>query len=289
MNQFDQHMLPKDHITYKSNKSELTVSSKTLNALIEQLITQVLNHKRTFHDFEILQTKNFNFSRGCGLIVLKFKHYPLVLKLFIESPDTYLDHYCKGIESIAFHSMAGGTNRHLSGLTRIPNLKFMQKRLNSLAQWKDTIVFPRKWFWLPHNPHWIVLTGYHLGNKDPIQTKIPGIYAIIADYIDMKQTIDMPIQEKKRIVMQLCNDVDTFIDPHYTNFSFISDTDKPFKIVIIDTEHFPTIVGLKKKKRFRNHNSWYQYLAGKYIRDTFFRNKKQRLTAHTVRNELRLF
>ena len=287
MRSFDSHLLPKTPIPYRNDPTK-SISGLQVNTLIENLLTEVFNRKRVYSNFKILQTKNFNFENSCGLIVLKFKNHPFVLKLFLESPKTYLNAKIKGIEPIAFFTMGGGANRHLSGLTRIPNLKYIQKKLNTIDRWKDCVEFPRKWFWLPQDPRWMKITGYNLGGKGKLETRLPGAYAIIADEMNMKHSLDMPTSEKKKIVIDLCNDVDIYMDPHYTNFTFMPHDSKPFNIVIVDTEHFPTIVGFKKKKVFRNHSSWYQYLFGKYIKDAFFRTKDERIAAQTTPRELKL-
>lgn len=286
--QLIQYSLPEDKIFHR-NDPEKWAATQELNQLIEQLVCEVFNKKRKFSHFTVLQTKNFSFKYTCGLIVLKFKDYPFVLKLFIESPDTYLNPLCKGIEPIAFFTMGGGANRHLSGLTRIPNLEYVKNKLEKSERWNGVIEFPRKWFWLPKDPRWIQLTGENLGNKKKCTTKMPGVYAIIAEYIDMQHTISLSTLEKKRIVIDLCNDVNTYLDPHYTNFTFVQDETKPFKIVIIDTEHFPSFVGLKKRKQFRNHSSWYEYLMAKGMKDMFFRNKQERKEAQITEHELSLF
>jgi hypothetical protein len=54
------------------------------------------------------------------------------------------------------------------------------------------------------------------------------------------------------------------------------------KIVIIDTEHFPTTVGIKEKVYFNNYFEWFSFLAGKCAKDWFFRSKKDRYLAQHI-------
>ena len=118
--------------------------------------------------------------------------------------------------------------------------------------------------------------------KKKITTILPGTYAVIADAINTEQNMTISQKEMNKIIMQLCNDLDVIVDPHSDNFIFKYNKEKKdFTIVIIDTEHFPTIVGLKEKKRFRNHYSWYLYLAGKCFYDGYLRTKDQRYYAQT--------
>jgi hypothetical protein len=48
------------------------------------------------------------------------------------------------------------------------------------------------------------------------------------------------------------------------------------KIIIVDTEHFPSFVGLKEEITFNNYTEWYLYLAGKCFKNEFLLTKKER-------------
>lgn len=61
------------------------------------------------------------------------------------------------------------------------------------------------------------------------------------------------------------------------------------KLVIVDTEHFPTVVGFRKRPpKCKNYTSWYLQLSSKCGKETFFRTKKERRAAQTVPNEMQL-
>src|SRR5437016_3400084 len=77
---FYKKMLPKQNI--QCGESFLKTSS--LKKSLEHLLKDIKKKKKNFSEFTILQDKNFNFTQTCGLLVLKFKKYPLVIKLFIE-------------------------------------------------------------------------------------------------------------------------------------------------------------------------------------------------------------
>lgn len=276
---FDPKYFKKYYLPQAQLRDDCSLTGKELNLLIENLIKEIKNRRKKFKDFILLQNKNFNNKKQCGLIVLKCKKYPFVVKLFLETPKTFINPYCKGIESIAFFYMSGGTNRHITGFTRIKNLHYIQSILCnnpsfSYIDWQ----FPRKWFWAPEAVPWIHINGYNLGSEKILQTTFPGTYAIIADYIDTKETV--PLEHKKRnmFIMDLCNKLHVAIDPHCTNFIInkINGQEKKISVKIIDTEFFPSLVGLKKSKNFRNYNSWYQYLTGKCIGDMYFRPKSTR-------------
>jgi hypothetical protein len=288
-----QYKLPTGPITFGNNPHK-AVLGNILAQLIEKLIQELHEHKKEFTDFVVLQNKNYNGKLNCGLIVLKFKEYPFVLKLFIELPETFANPFGKGIEQMCFFYMAGGANRHITGLTRIKNAIIVNNKIATLPQWAGCVETPRKWLWMPNQLKWLEIIGHNIGGKKEIRTILPSIYAIVADAIDMQHQYKMPTKQKKHIVMQLCNDLDVFIDPHYNNFTFLPNTNplstntRPYKIIIVDTEHFPTIVGLKKKKSFRNHHSWYLYLGSKCFKDTFLRTKRERRYAQIAEHELAL-
>lgn len=245
------------------------------------------NNKILSH-FIVLQDKNFSYKKSCGLIVLKFKDHPFVLKLFMEKPETITCPYATGLEPLFFFYMGGGANRHLSGLTRIKTLKIVKEQVARLPRWATHVEFPRKWFLIPKDSENIIIKGINICSE-PLETTLPSIYAIVADAIETDKEIPIDLKKKKRMVMQLCNDLHVYIDPHFNNYFFLQDKKlNKFKIVIVDTEHFPTMVGLKYKKHFRNHHSWYMYLVSKCTYDMFFQTKQMLKKTRTQISELAL-
>lgn len=282
------HLLLSNKII-KSKTDSAPICSATLNTLLEELVHEVFRKKRSFKHFSILQDKNFNRRKKCGLLVLKFNDYPLVVKLFIETPKTFINPYGKGFEPIFIHYMSGGTNRHVGGLPRIMNRKHILAWAEKNARWKNHIAIPRKWFWIPKNPMWIELKGNNIGNKHEVTTFLPGTYALVADYINTQEPETDFIDERSQIIMDLCNALDMFVDPHTNNFIIKKHpiTGKPF-VTIIDTEHFPTMIGLKEKTFFADHVSWITYMASKCLEDIYFRPKSLRLKAQKNLHKLSL-
>ncbi len=287
-------LLP-DQISYVNDQNK-TVSNQNITRLIDQAIKEIkkkkrrIKHAKQTKEFDILQDKNFSYRRGCGLLVMKFKNYPFVVKLFIERPETFLKYQIKGMEPVFFHFMTGGVNRHISGLTRIKNLRLMQSEIAKLEQWKNIIDFPRKWYWLPKDSKDIELIGKDIVPQRTIATSIPGTYAIIADAIDTNHQVDMSIAKMKKIIIQFSNDTYTYLDPHFDNFIFYKDktSQNPYKIVIVDTEHFPTLVGIEAAVRFKNHHGWYMNLAKKCTHDMYFKTKLDLRNDRTMKSPLAL-
>lgn len=248
-----------------------------LSSMLETLVAEIKSGKRIYTHFILLKDKNFNHKKKCGLVILKFKEYPFVVKLFMENPKTLLNPFCKGFENRIFHFIGHGVNRHLAGPTRIYNLE----RLRKMLQKKNYhVVLPRKWFWLPQDPEWIEITGYNIIPNKPISITIPGIYVIIADELKINPQYQMMQQsESNDIIMAFCNDVNVIVDPHSDNFIMQRDTNGTAVISIVDTEHFPTLVGISEETTFSGHVQWYVSLAWKAINDLFLTSKKDHLAA----------
>jgi hypothetical protein len=288
---FYKDLLPQGIIYDRKTFATPVVSGKQLDSLINELLDELKHHQKKLSHFTILQKKNFNFSRLCGLLVLKFNDYPFVLKLFIEHPDTFFDYYAKGSDPVFFFYMAGGANRHVGGLTRIENRRKTLEKIAAMPEWKGRIEAPRKWFWEPKDNKWMVIHGRNM-SKDmhTLTTHIPGTYAIVADEIDTAHEFSMPRAEKTKTIMKLSNDLDLFIDAHENNFIFTQElVDNKPKIIIIDTEHFPSIVGIKHKHNFNSYAEWYAFLAQKCFHDCYLRTKDKRQNSPLEHHELMLW
>jgi hypothetical protein len=277
---FYNHLFPKDHII-DAHDPAISIDCAIVNKLVEKLLKEIKKHKKEYTDFIILKDKNFNHRERCGLLIVKFKNYPLVLKLFMETPKTFINPYCKGFDNQFFFYMSGGMNRHIAGLTRVRNLELVKQQIDDHPRWKNKIITPRKWYWIPKKPRWMEIRGHNIGNEEEISTLMPGIYAIIADELDTKE--DAPLlsfQKRNELVMQLCMDLQLFVDPHADNFvvKHHKETDE-YHVSIVDTEHFPSLVGLKEQPFFSNHIDYFVYLGAKYFQDAFLQTKFDRKEA----------
>ncbi len=282
---FNEHLLPHTPISYRY-EPEKTVSGAHLNDLIEQLVTEIKACKTKFTHFVMIQDKDFSHCKAAGLIVFRFKDYPFILKLFIETPESFVNPWCKGTQPVWFFYMGGGVNRHITGLTRIKNMEFIRSKLQQSPAWNYFIDTPRKWFWAPQQQEWVTLIGKNLGGKKEITTNIPSVYAIVADLIIAAPESNDCWHHRRKIALELCNSLDLFIDPHIDNFLVEEGTNK---FVIIDTEHFPTLVGFKEKHTFESYLGWYMGLSKKALCDIYFRPKCKRKASQLKQSELRLF
>lgn len=281
---FYNNLLPFEPISFRTNHHK-KVSPSLLNKQIELLMQEIESKQKKYTHFDILQHKDFNRRRKCGLLIVKFKQFPFVLKLFLETPESFVNPWCKGREPIFFFYMGGGVNRHVAGLTRIKNLNIIKNKIASLDRWKNNISMPRKWYWLPKNPSWITIEGKNIGDKKEMQTKIPATFGIIADYIENNGSLSLTNPRHRKIALTLCNDLGMLIDPHIQNFFIEKHSNK---LVIVDTEHFPTVVGFKNEKRFSNYLEWYLRLAGICAKNLYFRTKDERKKAQFIRSSYEL-
>lgn len=269
------HALPLDIITYRDSPNN-SVSGELLSALAQDLVhnLQKLGRKILTHtkDFKFLKDRDFDYRTNSGLIICKYKKYPFVLKLFIEQPETFVQPFNKGFEPACIFLMGGGNMRHLSGLSRIKNLENINKKLAQSAYWASHVDTPRKWFWIPENQRWLSITCYNMGSSRPFTLTIPSIYGIICDYVDGERMRLYDPAERQRC-MELSIYLNYAVDPHIKNFLRERTSNK---LLLIDTEHFPGMLGIKKNLNVRTYGRWYSRLATKCLCDTLGRTKSMR-------------
>lgn len=289
-NLFDNHFFYTHLLTDNTNveyryEPHHVVAGKELNDQIEQLLKEIKQKKKNYTHFTILQDTDFNRRKGCGLVVLKFNDYPFVLKLFIETPKSFTNPMCKGFEPVFLFYLGGGVNRHLSGFTRIKNAEFIKQRIALHDYWNEHADVPRKWYWLPKKARWFDIVGHHISGKDYIHTQLPSIYGIVADAIEYERRLSISSAHDRAQALELCNYLDLYADPNISNFMVEKKTGK---LIIVDTEHFPTIGGFKKKELINTYFEYFTSLISKCGKAMFFSTKKERKEAYKNKSELML-
>lgn len=279
------HVLPEGPINFRYNP-EKTVGGRTLGALLETFIEDLKKTKQVKKEYErikILKKSNFNPKLMIGSLIIKFKEYPFVAKLFFETPRTFVRPGLRDLEQRCLFYMGGGVSRYLSGFTRLKNREFIHDRVQEDPRWKDIIDMPRKWFWLPRNAAWFDVKGYRVGGVPERRTTLPGVYAIIADALEAERVLSSTNEHDKAVIFEFTQWLDQILDPNIANYMVEKHTGK---IVFIDTEHFPTNLGLRERIAYRKNaknlmgglpQSMYVQLAGKYLSDAFLRSKQERL------------
>lgn len=270
---FYSHQLPTGPIFYRYHSSN-SVDPAILRQLIQELLGEIASGKRGYTHFTVLKNRDFRKKMQTGALILKFKEYPFVLKLFIESPESFVQPFSKGFEPAVFFLMGGGINRHLNGFTRLKNLEFLREQVACHPDWAQRVDFPRKWFWMPDDPSWLELVGYNIGGPYKTQRiQIPAIYGVICDEIQIERSFSLGNPEDRETILELSNYLGQHIDPHITNYVYEKGTGK---IVPIDSEHFLTMVGMEKSNQSASYPEWYCTLSLKMLRDTFGRTKGER-------------
>lgn len=269
---FTANLLPDTAIPYRYDHKK-TVAGKELKTLIDRLVQEVRSQQKVFTDFDVLCKKDFNRRACSGLMILKCKQHPFVLKLFMENPKSFVKYASKGIVPTFFFFMSGGINRHMVGFTRVKNMQDMQAFLEKSPEWADKITFPRKWFILPQQSDWIEIVGHNIGSSPLQSIRVPGTYCIMADLIEAERHPSLFNKEDKTTCMSICNHIGCAIDPHLTNFMYEKGTGK---IAIIDTEHFLSLVGLKDPMKFTGYFAWVWHLGSYCAERMFFRDKQAR-------------
>jgi len=269
---FKKHMLPSGNIKFR--KSEKAVSSTTLKDLNEQIFQEIENGAKTFTHFSVLKDRDFNYATHSGLLILKYNDYPFVLKLSIEYPETFTNPLSRGIQASCIFILSGNT-RHLSGFTRIQNMENAKKALSKDPEYRYYLDFPRKWYWLPKDQNFLHIQWHDDYNKHIETINIPSVYGVVCDFIETDKKVQ---HQEMHTLRQISIDVASYlrytIDPHADNLVPEANSNK---IVIIDTEHFPTVVGLDKEMNANGYIKWYLELAGKCFSTIIFRPKQKRI------------
>ena len=276
---FLEHQFPDNSITLRNDPS-CTVSGTHIKELLEKLLRELrecVTKRTNFEDFTVLKCRDFNFKLCCGLIVLKFKNYPFVIKLFIEIPSSFVRPFSKGFEPIFFFVMGGGINRYMSGFTRVKNLEAIRLHIKNDPYWSEHIDLPRKWFWEPKDNKWFLLEGNNIGCVSHQSILLPSVYGIMCDEIKSDGSLRLINKANRRLGIRLSQFLGNRVDPHIDNFMIECETRK---IVLVDTEHFPTMVGLKEPLYFDGYFEWYRKLIHKFLKDCYCRTKRERKAIH---------
>ena len=76
---FKKHLLPYGNLKFR--RGEGSVHTVVLKGQNERVLKEILQGEKEFTDFTVLKDRDFNYKSLSGLIVLKNKKYPFVLKL----------------------------------------------------------------------------------------------------------------------------------------------------------------------------------------------------------------
>ncbi len=273
---FYSHMLPTEPISFRYYP-EKKIDPAVLQKALDNFFYEIRSQEKKFSEFVVLKRDGFNIKKQAGLIVVRGKEYPLnqfVVKLFMETPRSFIRAYNKGFIAACHFIIGHGATRYMLGFTRLKNLDVVKKMIEDDPDWSKKVDLPRKWFWLPDDYPWIEFTGNYISGYDQIQIQAPGAYAIVADAIDVEYEFSIKKRDDRTLSVALCNFLDCQIDPHSNNFVLEKGTGK---IVIIDTEHLPTMVALKEPVHIESYRQWYTHLLSQGVKEYLGRTKSERV------------
>ncbi|MBP9765477.1 hypothetical protein KBD08_04035 [Candidatus Babeliales bacterium] len=264
---FQENYLPSGVITFRNQQG--IVSSNILSDLANEVIEEIKVGQRHFTHFKKLKDKDFNYKTLSGLIILKYKNYPFVIKISIEHPYTLTQPFSRSYEATGIF-VIGGNLRHLSNFTRITNLNKIRKILSYHPFYRQNLDFPRKWYWKPDKCYDLRIDWCCNGICDTIS--IPSIYATISDFIETEA--QQPQNELNKLSMKVAIDVGFLIDPHAGNIVIEKNTRK---YILLDTEDFRLMTGLNKSMKARKYIGWYIELISNALKTSLLRTKQERI------------
>ncbi|MBP7854502.1 hypothetical protein KAZ82_01035 [Candidatus Babeliales bacterium] len=264
---FDKHQIPDSIIEFRNKTG--TVLGSMLQHLMEELLIEIKQGYTKYTHFSVLKDTDFNYKALSGLLVLKFNNYPFVVKISIEHPHTIVQPTSKSIQAYGIF-VVGGNLRHLTNFTRIPNLERIKAILSYHPFYLRYLDFPRKWYWQPKQSHDLVITWRCNNQYDNVV--IPGVYAVVSDFIDAEP--NQPQSDLNKLSMKVAADTGFLIDPHSGNIVIEKGTRN---YVLLDTENFRMMVGLSKSMKAKKYTGWLYELVFKSLKTMFFRTKQERL------------
>lgn len=269
---FNENYLPIYNLEFRDKSG--SVKTTTLSNLANKLVEEIKIGKRDFSSFTILKDRDFNYKSLSGIIIVKFKKFPFVLKLSIEHPHTMIQPYSKSFENTG-QFVIGGNLRHLSNFTRITNLKRIKEILGENPAYLNRLFFPRKWYWKPNKSHDLKIVWKCNGHKE--EMFLPSVYATISDFIQTDKI--QPQQELNKLAMKVAMDTGFLIDPHAGNFVI---EQNPQQCVLLDTEDFRIMVGLNKSMKAESYMNWYLELVCNGLKTYCLRSRQERIDQCTL-------
>ncbi len=270
-----QNLFPEGPIKYRGEDTTVLGNElyEEINDLFEEL-KKTKHTKKEYKNFKVLKRNNFNAKKSIGALILKFKKYPFVVKLFMESPHSFVRPYFRDLEQNCLFVMGGGISRYLVGFTRVKNLHYIERKVKGSPYWSSKVDIIRKWFVLPKKNRWFELRGYNIGGIAERRITLPSIYATIADEVDAERVFSADNEDDRRTVLNLTTWLEERLDPNIPNYMIEKRTGK---MVFVDSEHFPTNLGMRKKIGYNSYFTWYSNLVRKYITENYFRTKRCRI------------
>jgi len=240
-----------DHITHRYDPhtwSDTQEINRTLHRMYAAISQGMYDDIDTLA--ERIKDHEFDYVSGTGMLIVRLRDHPFVVKLFIASHDTLVRPY--SWESFFFMRMNGGISRHIAGLTRLTTNQSLQQFFKQHRTSYPDVTVPRIWSWIPSDTSKLTVQLEEHGAT--YHASLPSVYAFVYDHIRYTENAHAP----QSLVFDMFQDTDNMFDPHQGNCVIDTQTHEH---VILDTEHFPTIVGFEKPLYTRSYPYWYVTMA----------------------------
>ncbi|KKR96534.1 MAG: hypothetical protein UU47_C0013G0009 [candidate division TM6 bacterium GW2011_GWE2_41_16] len=252
-----------------------TCSTAPLLNDLEEAVKEILRTQKklfSLQNFTILKKTDFNFKNHAGILVLKHRAYPFVVKLFIETPQTFVEPFSKGIEPRLFFYMGHGTSRYLCGFSRLKNLHGINDIIDHNPQAKEIYTTPRKWYWEPKENTFFIARGTNMSDICDYEAMFPHVYALICDAIRIERSFSLSNKQDRAHAWQASHIFGNRLDPNIPNFVIEKNT---HKIALIDTEDHALMIGLRDPIEFSSCPQWIYTLTKQFVTEFGMQTKKK--------------
>lgn len=269
---FLKHQLPQDDIRFRNEYQR--VSGATLDQELNSCWAELQSNTSPPHSFRVLKDEHYNYQQKTGTIILALKNYPFVVKLYSETPRSFVRIRDKDPKQIGMFLIGGGTHRYVTGFTRIKNAQAIKAACEKSEEFRD-IDIPRKWFWQPTDNLWFNVQGKNFPDSDEtLSVSMPSSYAVVTDYIEKGSSLD------SAAALNIARFLSPRMDANPDNFMIEKYTGKT---VITDTEHFASMIGIRSpidQDAYTSYAHYWKFLINKGIQDIILfdhKKKKERI------------
>ena len=245
------------------------IQSSDLNNLLNQSVQElsIASKKPNSDLFTIYKDIHYDYKNHTGTIILGLKKYPIVVKLYRETPQSLVAIEKKDLKQIGMFLLGGGTHRYLTGFTRIPNATTIQEKCSISKEFSDVDV-PHKWYWQPKNNKWITVHGLNFKDSEKsLITTLPSTYAVITEFIAAESKL------AKDKTLKLARFLSPRADANPDNFVIEKETGKT---IVVDTEHFASMIGIRKQldsSIYQSYAHYWKFLITKGFKEIILRDR----------------
>jgi hypothetical protein len=191
----------------------------------------------TKKEYTILKKADWS-TKAAGNLIMKVQDSSFVFKIFSAGSECILGPVSK---SIAEYSMwvVNRVNRFMLGFSRLSNRERLDtwlKKSKYAEKFRDKIIVPRKWLWVPEG---VAKTSIAWKGKrgKKYALEVPNKYVIVCDACEKKRALN---KDEMRLIYELVDAVPSNVTIDLNKSNFFVDTSG--RIAFIDTENTDYII-----------------------------------------------